>query len=127
MDPFLPCSSYHFERNVRSVVLERRSTQGTDRSTSSAYSGNSTAQATGQSSSFTDTSAEQISNFPYLFFSLKIYHGILNGKKIKKPCTSRNIIFIFTIFIIDHDFIEFKSVYVVCVNCFYSKVHGLSR
>ncbi|XP_022176814.1 large proline-rich protein bag6-A isoform X1 [Myzus persicae] len=42
MDPFLPCSSHHFEPNLRPVVLARRSTQGTDRSTSSATSGNST-------------------------------------------------------------------------------------
>jgi hypothetical protein len=42
MDPFLPCSSHHFESNLRPMVLARRSTQGTDRSTSSATSGNST-------------------------------------------------------------------------------------
>jgi len=42
MDPFLPCSSHHFEQNLRPVVLARRSAQGTDRSTSSATSGNST-------------------------------------------------------------------------------------
>ncbi|CAH1726122.1 large proline-rich protein bag6-B isoform X2 [Aphis gossypii] len=42
MDPFLPCSSHHFESNFRPMVLARRSTQGTDRSTSSATSGNST-------------------------------------------------------------------------------------
>lgn len=42
MDPFLPCSSHHFESNLRPMVLARRSAQGTDRSTSSATSGNST-------------------------------------------------------------------------------------
>ncbi|XP_025206155.1 large proline-rich protein bag6-B isoform X2 [Melanaphis sacchari] len=42
MDPFLPCSSHHFESNLRPMVLARRSTQGSDRSTSSATSGNST-------------------------------------------------------------------------------------
>lgn len=42
MDPFLPCNSHHFESNLRPMVLARRSTQGTDRSTSSATSGNST-------------------------------------------------------------------------------------
>jgi len=42
MDPFLPCSSHHFETNSRPTVLARRSTLGTDRSTSSANSGNST-------------------------------------------------------------------------------------
>lgn len=47
MDPFLPCSSHHFESSLRPMVLARRSTQGTDRSTSSVNSGNST----------TDTSA----------------------------------------------------------------------
>lgn len=40
MDPFLPCSSHHFESNLRPMVLARRSAQGTDRSTSAA-SGNS--------------------------------------------------------------------------------------
>lgn len=34
MDPFLPCSSHHFESNVRPMVLARRSPQMTDRSTS---------------------------------------------------------------------------------------------
>lgn len=42
MDPFLPCNSHHFEPNLRPVVLARRSAQGTDRSSSSATSGNST-------------------------------------------------------------------------------------
>jgi len=41
MDPFLPCSSHHFESTLRPMVF-RRSAQGTDRSTSSATSGNST-------------------------------------------------------------------------------------
>jgi len=42
MDPFLPCSSHHFESGLRPMVLARRSTQGTDRSTSSVNNGNST-------------------------------------------------------------------------------------
>lgn len=42
MDPFLPCSSHHFESNLRPVVLARRPTQGMERSTSSTTSGNST-------------------------------------------------------------------------------------
>lgn len=42
MDPFLPCSSHHFESNLRPMVLTRRSTQGTDRSSSSVNSSNST-------------------------------------------------------------------------------------
>lgn len=41
MDPFLPCSSHHFESYLRPMVLARRSAQGTDRSTS-ANNGNST-------------------------------------------------------------------------------------
>lgn len=40
MDPFLPCSSHHFES--RPMVLARRSTQGTDRSTSSTNNGGGT-------------------------------------------------------------------------------------
>ncbi|KAL4122331.1 hypothetical protein QTP88_014681 [Uroleucon formosanum] len=40
MDPFLPCSSHHFESNLRPMVLARRPAQGIDRSTSAA-SGNS--------------------------------------------------------------------------------------
>jgi len=39
MDPFLPCSSHHFESTLRPMVLSRRSTQGTERSTSSANNG----------------------------------------------------------------------------------------
>lgn len=41
IDPFLPCSSHHFESNLRPLVVARRA-QGLDRSTSSATSGNST-------------------------------------------------------------------------------------
>lgn len=41
MDPFLPCSSHHFESNLRPMVLARRSTQGTDRSSSSNTNGSS--------------------------------------------------------------------------------------
>jgi len=42
MDPFLPCSSRHFEPNTRPILRARRFTQGTNRSTSSATSGNPT-------------------------------------------------------------------------------------
>lgn len=42
MDPFLSCNSHHFDPNLRPVVVARRTAQGTDRSTSSATSGNST-------------------------------------------------------------------------------------
>lgn len=48
MDPFLPCSSHHFESNLRPVVLSRRSTQGVERSTTSS--------TTSSSNSTTDTS-----------------------------------------------------------------------
>lgn len=42
VDPFLPCNSHHFESNLRPMVLARRNTQGTDRSTSSASNINTT-------------------------------------------------------------------------------------
>jgi hypothetical protein len=42
MDPFLPCSSHHFESTSRPMVIARRSAQGSDRSTSSTTSGSST-------------------------------------------------------------------------------------
>lgn len=46
MDPFLPCSSHHFESHLRPMVLARRSAQGTDRSTSSANSTTNTSTPT---------------------------------------------------------------------------------
>jgi len=39
MDPFLACSSHHFESTFRPLMLGRRPTQGTERSTSSANNG----------------------------------------------------------------------------------------
>lgn len=57
MDPFLPCSSHHFESTLRPMVIARRSAQGSDRSTSSTTSGNST----------TDTSSPPSPNEPRSF------------------------------------------------------------
>ncbi|XP_050542596.1 large proline-rich protein bag6-A isoform X2 [Daktulosphaira vitifoliae] len=43
MDPYLPCSSHHFESHLRSMVLARRPTRASDRST---VSNNSTTNTT---------------------------------------------------------------------------------
>jgi len=66
MDPFLPCSSHHFESNLRPMVLARRSNQGTDRSSTSVNNSNST----------TDTSSPTSPN--------EVRH-ISSGRRLGRP------------------------------------------
>lgn len=58
MDPFLPCNSHHFESNLRPMVLARRNTQSTDRSTSSTSNINTTVDNS------TPTSPNEVRSFP---------------------------------------------------------------